>query len=135
LLLNRRSFDFSPKGLESKFRILGTADLGSAEENSMRMIMHVYMPVDVFNAAVRDGSVGAKMQKILGEQKPEAAYFTEYHGQRSGILIVNLNQASEIPKFAEPWFLTFNAKVELHPAMTLQDLGASGLDAIGKQWS
>jgi hypothetical protein len=101
----------------------------------MRMIMHVYMPVDVFNAAVRDGSAGAKMQKILGEQKPEAAYFTEYHGQRSGILIVNLNQASEIPKFAEPWFLTFNAKVELHPAMTLQDLGASGLDAIGKQWS
>jgi hypothetical protein len=101
----------------------------------MRMIMHVYMPVDVFNAAVRDGSAGAKMQKILADQKPEAAYFTEYHGQRSGILIVNLNQASEIPKFAEPWFLTFNAKVELHPAMTLQDLGASGLDAIGKQWS
>jgi len=100
----------------------------------MRMIMHVYMPVDVFNAAVRDGSVGAKMQKILGEQKPEAAYFSEYHGQRSAILIVNINQASEIPRFAEPWFLTFNAKVELHPAMTAQDLGASGLDAIGNAW-
>lgn len=100
----------------------------------MRMVMHVYFPVDVFNEAVRDGSVGAKMQKILGEQKPEAAYFTEYHGQRSGILIVDVKEASEIPKFAEPWFLQFNARLELHPAMTAQDLGAAGLDALGKQW-
>ena len=100
----------------------------------MRMIMHVYFPVDMFNAAVRDGSVGAKMQKILGQQKPEAAYFSEYHGQRSGILIVDVKEASDIPKFAEPWFLMFNAKVELHPAMTAQDLGASGLDALGKAW-
>ena len=100
----------------------------------MRMIMHVYFPVDVFNAAVRDGSAGAKMQKILGEQKPEAAYFTEYHGQRGGILIVNIKEASEIPKFAEPWFLTFNAKVELHPTMVAADLASSGLDALGKTW-
>ena len=99
------------------------------------MVMHVYFPVDVFNAAVRDGSVAAKMQKILGEQKPEAAYFTEYHGQRSGILIVDLKEASEIPAFAEPWFLVFNAKVELHPAMTPQDLAASRLNAIGKEWA
>lgn len=100
----------------------------------MRMIMHVYMPVDVFNAAVRDGSAGVKMQKILALQKPEAAYFTEYHGQRSGILVVNLNEPSEIPMYAEPWFLTFNAKVELHPAMTVRDLAAAGLDALGKEW-
>jgi hypothetical protein len=98
------------------------------------MVMHVYFPVDVFNAAVRDGSIGAKMQKILAQQKPEAAYFTEYHGQRSGILIVDLKEASQIPAFAEPWFLTFNAKVELHPAMVAADLAGSGLDSIGKQW-
>ena len=100
----------------------------------MRMIMHVYFPVDVFNAAVRDGSVGAKMQKILGQQKPEAAYFTEYHGQRAGILVVDVKDASQIPALAEPWFLQFNARLELHPAMTAADLGASGLEALGKQW-
>src|ERR1039458_404731 len=98
----------------------------------MRMILHVYFPNDVFNTAAKDGSVGAKMQRILAQQKPEAAYFTEYHGQRSGILIVDLKDASQIPAFAEPWFLLFNAKVELHPAMTPQDLAASGLDALGK---
>jgi hypothetical protein len=100
----------------------------------MRMIMHVYLPVDVFNAAVRDGSAGAKMQRILGQQKPEAAYFTEYHGQRSGILVVDLKEASQIPAFAEPWFLQFNAKVEFHPTMTPQDLGAAGLESLGKEW-
>jgi hypothetical protein len=100
----------------------------------MRMVMHVYFPVDVFNAAVRDGSVGTKMQKILAQQKPEAAYFTEYHGQRSGILIVDLKDASQIPAMAEPWFLQFNARLELHPAMTPQYLGAAGLEALGKEW-
>ena len=100
----------------------------------MRMIMHVYLPVDVFNAAVRDGSAGAKMQRILGQQKPEAAYFTEYHGQRSGILVVDLKEASQIPAFAEPWLLQFNAKVEFHPTMTPQDLGAAGLESLGKEW-
>jgi hypothetical protein len=100
----------------------------------MRMIMHVYFPVDAFNASVKDGSVGAKMQRILAHQKPEAAYFAEYHGQRSGILIVDVKEASQIPAFAEPWFLLFNAKVEMHPAMTPQDLGAAGLDTIGREW-
>src|SRR5665213_1116420 len=100
----------------------------------MRMIMNVYLPVDVFNEAIRDGSVGAKMQRILAQAKPEAAYFTEYHGQRSGILVVDVKEASQIPAYAEPWVLLFNAKVEFHPAMTPQDLGASGLEAIGKEW-
>lgn len=100
----------------------------------MRMIMHVKLPVETFNAAVRDGSAGTKMQKILAEAKPEAAYFMEYDGQRSGILVVNLTEASQIPSFAEPWFLQFNAHIEFHPCMTPQDLGAAGLEALGKTW-
>ena len=100
----------------------------------MRMLMHVKIPVEPFNAAVRDGSAGAKMQKILAEAKPEAAYFTEFGGQRSGILVIDLKETSQIPSFAEPWFLLFNASVEFHPAMTPQDLGAAGLDALGKTW-
>ncbi len=86
------------------------------------------------NASVKDGSVGAKMHRILDHLKPEAAYFTEFDGLRSGILVVDLKDASEIPAFAEPWFLLFNAKVEFHPTMTPEDLGKAGLDTIGKEW-
>jgi hypothetical protein len=101
----------------------------------MRMIMHVSIPTDVFNAAVKDGSAGAKMQRILAQAKPEAVYFSEFDGVRTAIVVVDLAEASQIPAFAEPWFLLFNAKVQLRPAMTPQDLGAAGLEALGKQWS
>jgi len=100
----------------------------------MRMMMIVSFPIEPFNSAVRDGSAGAKMQKILAAQKPEAAYFTDMDGKRTAILIVELAKASDIPALAEPWFLTFNASLEAHPVMTPEDLGAAGLEKLGKEW-
>ena len=100
----------------------------------MRIIMDVELPHEPFNTYVREGSVAAKMQKIMGAIRPEAAYFCARGGKRGGTLVVNMNSPSELPSLAEPWFLTFNANVQFHPAMTLEDLGAANLDAIGKQW-
>jgi hypothetical protein len=100
----------------------------------MRILVVVKLPVDVFNAAVRDGSAGSKMQKILEEQKPEAVYFTEFGGERSAVMVVDLADASGIPRIAEPWFLQFNAKLVMHPVMTPEDLGRSGLEGMGKKW-
>ena len=74
------------------------------------------------------------MQRILAEQKPEAAYFTEYCGKRSALLVVDLPATSHIPALAEPWFLQFNADVEIHPLMLPEDLVKAGLDALGKKW-
>ena len=100
----------------------------------MRVLMDIEMPLELFNAAVRDGSVTAKMRKILEALKPEAAYFTARNGKRGGTLVVNVNSPSDIPGLAEPWFLTFNASVQFHIAMTPEDLGRANLDAVGKQW-
>jgi len=100
----------------------------------MRMLMDVELPLEPFNTCVQDGSAGAKMQKILEAIKPEAAYFCARNGKRGGTLVVNLNSPSEIPALAEPWFLTFHASVQFHPAMTPEDLGRANLEAIGKQW-
>jgi len=101
----------------------------------MRMLMHVRFPLEPFNSAVRDGTAGEKIQRILESVKPEAVYFTEQNGHRGGTLVVNLKDPSEIPALAEPWFLTFNAEVELRIAMTPEDLARSGLDALGKKWA
>jgi hypothetical protein len=101
----------------------------------MRMLMHLQFPLEPFNTAVRDGSAGPKIQKILDAIKPEAAYFCDNNGHRGGTLVVNLNQASDIPALAEPWFLTFNAHVELRVVMTPEDLGRANLDALGKKWA
>lgn len=100
----------------------------------MRMLMDVNFPLEPFNSAVRDGSIGAKMKKILEATKPEASYFSERNGRRGGIFVVNVNSPSDIPVLAEPWFLTFNASVQFRILMTPEDLGRANLDAIGKQW-
>ncbi|HXH28937.1 MAG TPA: panthothenate synthetase [Candidatus Polarisedimenticolia bacterium] len=101
----------------------------------MRVLLHAKFPHEQFNAAVRDGSAGKKINRILEESRPEAAYFTEYGGRRGAVLIINVEEASQIPRFAEPWFLTFNADVEFHLAMKPDELGKAGLDSLGKKWA
>ena len=100
----------------------------------MRMLVHVKLPHEPFNALVRKGAVADTMQRLLGEMKPEAAYFTEYGGKRGAILVVDVADPSQIPSMAEPWFLLFNADVEFHAVMTPDDLGRAGVDALGKKW-
>ena len=101
----------------------------------MRVLLHVKLPHEPFNSLVKAGTASAKMQRILQEQKPEAAYFTEYEGRRGGILIINVDNPSQVPFFAEPWFITFNADCEFHIVMTGEDLAKAGLDELGKKWS
>ena len=101
----------------------------------MRMLLKVKFPHEEFNKAVRDGSVGPKVRRILEDAKPEAVYFTEENGQRGAILIIEMAEPSMVPRFAEPWFLTFKADVEFHIVMTPDDLQAGGLEELGKKWA
>ena len=101
----------------------------------MRMLLQVNFPHEPFNEAVKDGSAGSKIGRILQDAKPEAVYFTEIDGQRCAILIVKVDEPSQIPAYAEPWFLTFQADVKFRPVMTADDLGKANLDALGKKWS
>lgn len=100
----------------------------------MRMLMRVSFPNKPFNAAVRDGSAGIKIGRILEELRPEAVYFVEDNGQRTALLIIDVPSSDRVPALAEPWFLTFDAKVELKICMTPEDLKASGLDSLGAKW-
>lgn len=100
----------------------------------MRFVMHVSLPVEKFNAAVRDGSAGSKIEAILAETKPEGVYFCAQGGKRGAYIIVDMKSTSEMPRLAEPWFLTFDASVEFMPTMTPSDLAAAGLDTIAKKW-
>jgi hypothetical protein len=102
---------------------------------SMRFIAHVSIPVEKFNAALRDGSAAEKIARILEDMKPEAAYFTSTDGKRGGFVVVNVSHAAEIPRLAEPWFLTFDASVEFMPAMVPEDLQKAGLEELSKKWA
>ncbi len=101
----------------------------------MRMLVNVKFPHQEFNKAVRDGTVGQKVRRIVEDSNPEAIYFVEQNGQRGAILIIDLPDPSKVPAFAEPWFLAFNANVEFHIVMTPDELQSAGLEELGKKWA
>jgi hypothetical protein len=92
----------------------------------MRFLLKVTIPVEAGNAAAKAGKLGSTIQAILAELKPEAVYFTDNNGCRSGFLFLDLQDASQIPAIAEPWMLAFNASIELHPVMVPEDLVRAG---------
>ena len=92
----------------------------------MRFLVKVEFSVEAGNAKARDGSLGTTIQAILEDQKPEAAYFLLSNGKRTGFLIVDLQDPSQISAIAEPWLLAFDASIEFDPVMTVEDLGRAG---------
>lgn len=92
----------------------------------MRFLMKVTMPVEQGNKLVRAGKLEETIKSILEEQKPEAVYFVADHGTRTAYIFLNMQDSSEIPGLAEPWFLAFSAGIELKPAMAPEDLAKAG---------
>jgi len=92
----------------------------------MRFMVKILWDVGKGNELARKGALGSTAQSILEELKPEAAYFVAEKGKRCAILFVNMEDASQIPAIAEPWFLAVNAAVEFKPVMVMEDLVKAG---------
>lgn len=101
----------------------------------MRVMLTAAMPTEPFNTLVRKGQAGQILGHIMEELKPEAAYFTELDGRRTAVLIIDLKNTNEIPRFAEPFFLKFEAECKFRIVMSAEDLQNAGLDALGKLWA
>ena len=101
----------------------------------MRMIMNVRIPHEPFNTLTKEGKSGEILKNIIQELKPEFIFFTEQGGTRGAVAIIDVNDASEIPSFSEPFFLNFNADCEFRAAMSPEDLGRAGLEDLGKKYA
>ncbi len=92
----------------------------------MRVLLKATLPVETSNETIRSGNMSKVIQSILEDQKPEAAYFLASDGKRCAYVFLDMQDPSQIPAIAEPWFLAFNAHVEVTPAMNAQDLAKAG---------
>jgi hypothetical protein len=102
----------------------------------MRFLVKVNIPVVAGNEAAKAGKLGTTIQSILADLKPEAVYFTDDNGQRTALLFLDMQDASQIPAIVEPWFLAFNASIEIHPVMVPEDLSRadSAFEAAVKKY-
>jgi hypothetical protein len=102
----------------------------------MRCMMKVSIPVERGNEAVKDGTLGRTIEAMLTDLNPESAHFCDWDGQRTGFIVFDLKDPSQIPAVAEPWFIAFNAKLEFHPCMNLEDLrkASSGIERAAKNY-
>jgi hypothetical protein len=100
----------------------------------MKMIMISEFPPEPFNSQVSDGSIGSVVGSIMETLDFESFHFVELDGCRGAVGVFNIEDSSEIPTYAEPFFLKFDAQVRFRIAMTPEDLGKAGLDALGAQW-
>ncbi len=96
----------------------------------MRFMLSFRVPTDKGNAAIKEGPFFQTQQSIMEELNPEAAYFTDTEaayftdvdGARGGYLIVNMDDASQLPAMAEPLFFGLGATIQVHLVMTAEDL-------------
>ncbi len=102
----------------------------------MKFLAKITLGSEEANAAIRDGSMMEKTQRILGESKPEAVYFTTENGRRTQYLVLNIDDPQQMQAVVEPWWLLFNADISVLPIFTLQDMEAMGpaLKDVVKKW-
>jgi len=78
------------------------------------------------------GKMETVFHTILEERKPEAACFFPEGGERAGLFVVDMKESSQVAEIAERFFFGLNARIEMVPVMSAEDLqkGLSGVQGI-----
>ena len=102
----------------------------------MRFMLTFRFPNEKGNSLAKDGRLGQTVQSILEELQPEAAYVADMEGARGGYIVLNMDDTSQIPAIAEPFFIGLDATVKIHPVMTPEDLqkASSAIEQAAQQY-
>lgn len=88
----------------------------------MRTMIRWMVPAEPGNKSISSGAMQESIESMLRDLKPEAAYFFANGGKRSGMMVFDMADPSQIPQIAEPLFQILNAEVEFIPVMNPEDL-------------
>lgn len=95
------------------------------------------IPIDEGNDLVKSGKIGRNFQSLMEDFKPEAAYFYSENGQRSGFMIFDIADSSDMVKVVESFWFGLHADVSVTPVVSGEDLakGLVGISGIVKRYS
>jgi hypothetical protein len=88
----------------------------------MRTMVRWRVPAERGNEAISSGVMQKTIESMLRDLKPEASYFFPDDGMRSGLMVFDMAEPSQIPQVAEPLFHAFDAEVEILSVMNAEDL-------------
>jgi hypothetical protein len=97
----------------------------------MRMLLKASFDTEKANEAIRNGTLTKLIQESMEQIKPEAAYFTADHGKRTAYVVFDMQDSSQMPVLAEPFFLNLDAEISYTPVMNMEDV-QKGLSQIGR---
>ncbi|HXH64573.1 MAG TPA: DUF3303 family protein [Mariprofundaceae bacterium] len=86
---------------------------------------------------MKSGRIGQVFHSLMEDFKPEAAYFFPENGQRSGFMIVNVTDSSDLARVAESFWHGLHADISVTPVMNGEDLGKGlgGIEGILKRYA
>jgi len=96
----------------------------------MRTLMKVSIPVATGNQAVKDGSLPRTVMAFVERMKPESCYFSAEQGMRTAYFVFELEDPTQIPVIAEPFFMNLQASIALAPAMNLEEMRRGVEEAV-----
>ena len=88
----------------------------------MRLILRFSIPVQKGNEALSDGTLAQALRDLVEKVKPEAAFFHLDDGCRAGTIIFEATNHSEMAEINEPLFAKLDAKIDIQPAISLNEL-------------
>lgn len=89
------------------------------------------------NELVRSGKIAEVFGHLMEDLKPEAAYFFPEGGERGGLVVVNVQDSSEVAGIGERFWFGMGAQVEMRPVMNGEDLqrGLAGVPGIVQRYA
>jgi hypothetical protein len=88
----------------------------------MRVLVRAMIPTVAGNKMVKDPNFLKNLEDYIQKFNCEATYFTDVNGNRTMVFVLDLPSPDMIPDIIEPLFQGYDANVEIHPAMNLDDL-------------
>jgi len=92
----------------------------------MRILIKAEISAEAGNRGLQSGKWQKVTADFMEEFKPECMYFVIENGHRNIYVVANIEKITDIPALTEPWFQGLNARVEVMPCLTYEDMNAAG---------